>query len=97
MTAFFIATVAVKDKAKFAEYAAKAAETFEPFGGQPVLRGQIGDTLLGTRSAANAVGAVSFPNMDALRAWFGSDAYQALAPLRDEAADMTILACETPQ
>ncbi|MCI4665829.1 MAG: DUF1330 domain-containing protein [Neomegalonema sp.] len=96
MTAFFIATVKVKDKEKFGEYGAKAAESFKPFGGAPVARGVLDGALLGAAPDANAIAVVSFPDLASLKSWFASPEYQALAPLRDAAADMTILACQAP-
>ncbi len=89
MSAFFVATVKVKDPEKFQEYAQKAGETMAPHGGEAVLRGKINDVLVG-HADHQAVGIVKFPSQDALSAWFHSDAYQKIVPLRDEAADMTI-------
>ena len=43
-----------------------------------------------------AVGIVKFPDKEALAAWYASDAYRALIPLRDEAADMTLVAYSVP-
>ena len=95
MTAFFVATVTVKDSGKFQDYAKKAATTFAEHGGELVLRGQADGVLAGSADH-QAVGIVKFPNKDALSAWYKSTAYQAIIPLRDEAADMTIVAYEAP-
>ncbi len=95
MTAFFVSTVTVKDGAKFQEYAKRAAETLAAHGGELVLRGQLDDVLTGNADH-RAVGIVKFPDKDALAAWYGSNAYQALIPLRDEAADMTLVAYSAP-
>jgi len=95
MTAFFIATTSIKDQEKFQLYAQKAGATFAPHGGEPVLRGKVEGTLNGN-SDHQAVGIIKFPNMEALQAWFDSDAYQEIIPLRDEAADMTIVTYTVP-
>lgn len=95
MTAFFVATVTIKDPQKFQEYAQKAGETMAPHGGEAVLRGKI-DTVLVGQADHQAVGIVKFPNQDALSAWYNSDAYQKIVPLRDEAADMTIATYSIP-
>ena len=95
MAAFFVATVKVKNPEKFQEYAKKAMETFTMHGGELVLRGQA-DTVLAGSADHQAVGIVKFPDKDALSAWYKSDAYQAIIPLRDEAADMTIVAYTVP-
>jgi len=95
MTAFFVATVKVKDPQKFQEYSQKAGETFMPHGGELVLRGKQTGVLAGDADH-QAVGIVKFPDQGALTAWFNSDAYQAIVPLRDEAADMTIVTYSVP-
>ena len=96
MTAFFVAVVAVKDLAKMQDYSKKAAETFKPFGGEMVLRGKVGEVLTGSSATHQATGIASFPSMQDLKAWYASDAYQAIIPLREEAADMTITAYDVP-
>jgi len=40
---------------------------------------------------------VKFPSSEALSGWYASDEYQALVPLREEAADMTIVSYEIPE
>jgi uncharacterized protein (DUF1330 family) len=90
MTAFFVASVAVKNPGKFQEYAQKAGATFSAHGGEVVLRGRAESALAGVL-AHQAVGIVRFPSMAALTAWFHSPEYQALIPLRDEAADMALI------
>ncbi len=95
MAAFFVSTVTVKDKEKFQQYAKRAAETFAPHGGELVLRGQF-DAVLAGEDNHHAVGIVRFPDRAALSAWYGSDEYQALIPLRDKAAEMTLVAYSEP-
>lgn len=95
MPAFFVATVTIKDPDKFREYAQKAAATFAPHGGEAVLRGGADEALVG-KLDHQAVGIVKFPSAEALLAWFGSASYQAIVPLRDEAAEMTIVTYSVP-
>ncbi len=95
MPAFFISQAVVKDPVKMEQYAARAAETLKTHGAEPLLRGGFAAALLG-EGTAHATGVVRFPDLAGLRAWFESDAYQALAPLRDAACDMTLLAYEVP-
>jgi len=95
MNAFFVATMKIKDPQKFQEYAQKAGESFIPYGGELVLRGKKGEVLAG-HTDHQAVGIVKFPDQDTLRAWFNSEAYQAIVPLRDEAADMSIVTYTVP-
>jgi len=95
MTTFFVATATVKDPQKFQEYAKKAGETLVPHQGELVLRGKKDDVLAG-HADHQTVGIIKFPSQDALKAWFNSDAYQAIIPLRNEAADMTIVTYSVP-
>lgn len=95
MPAFFVATVSVKDAGKFQDYAQKAEATFAAHGGELVLRGKAEAVLAGVL-AHQAVGIVRFPDLGSLQAWFQSQAYQALIPLRDAAADMTIITYSMP-
>ena len=86
MTAFFVGTQSVKDSNKFEDYVAKARETIESFGGESVLRGKAEGALVGAVNH-QLVGIARFPDMASLNNWYESDAYQALIPLRDEAAE----------
>ncbi len=95
MTAFFVANVKVKDPNKFQEYAKKAGETFATYGGEAILRGKVEGVLSGNADH-QAVGIVKFPDQEALTTWFNSDAYQDIVPLRDEAAEMTIVTYTVP-
>ena len=95
MSAFFVATVSVKNSDKFQEYAGKAMATFQDYQGELVLRGKAEGELAGS-SNHQAVGIVKFPDMDTLNNWYNSEAYQAIIPLREEAADMTIVKYQQP-
>jgi uncharacterized protein (DUF1330 family) len=44
----------------------------------------------------DTVAVVKFPGMQILEAAFATDAYQAIVPLRDEAADITVVKYEQP-
>ena len=93
MAAFFIATIKIKNAEKFQEYGSKVPATIAAFGGELVTRGQVKNVLAG--NANNQVGAVvSFPDMEALQGWYDSADYQALIPLREEAAEAMIVAYE---
>ncbi|MEP3115608.1 DUF1330 domain-containing protein [Nisaea sp.] len=96
MTAFFVATLTVKDPTKMQAYAKQAAETFKPFGGEMVMRGKLGAVLTGGDAGHQMTGIATFPTMPDLEAWYASDAYQAIIPLRDEAADIAIAAYDVP-
>ena len=96
MTAFFIATSRIKNPQKFAEYGAAVGATIAAFEGQLVIRGMAVDVLAGT-SDQQGVGVASFADMETLKAWYASPEYQALIPLRDEAAEITLVTYQVPE
>lgn len=95
MTAFFIVTATVKDPQKYQAYAQGVGPTLSAFGGKALRRGKAARALSGDLDHQSVV-IVEFPDVAALDAWYASDEYQALIPLRTEAADMTITAYEVP-
>jgi len=95
MTAFFIVTTTVKDQEAYQTYAQSVGPTLAPFGGKAVLRGKADGALAGQLNH-QSVGIIEFPDIDAVKAWYASDAYQALIPLRTRAADMTIITYVVP-
>ena len=95
MTTFFIANVSVKNPEKFQEYAQKSGATFAAYGGAPLARGKVAGNLVGS-SEHQAAAVIKFPDLDSLNNWFNSPEYQALVPLRDQAADMIITNYQIP-
>jgi uncharacterized protein (DUF1330 family) len=95
VTAFFIATAKIKNAEKMQAYARAAAATFPAYGGELVLRGKAIAPLAGANDDETA-GIVKFPDADALARWYKSSEYQSIIPLREEAADMTIVAYAVP-
>ena len=89
MTAFVIATVIIKDGEKLQEYMQKATKTVMAHGGEVLIRGLFDRAIIGEVAENNLAAVLRFPDLDALNAWYASDAYQALANLRNSAADMT--------
>lgn len=96
MKAFFIANVKVKNPEKFAQYAKAAGESMQPFGGEVLIKGANGQPLAGSLEYPNAA-LVQFPDQDKLHAWYHSDTYQSLIPLRNEAAEMHISSFSVPE
>ncbi len=95
MGAFFIATLRIKDPEKFGEYATKSGATFAPFGGELVMKGKAESALAGELNHENAA-IIRFPDMDALNGWYNSPEYQAIIPLRDAGADITLVSYNEP-
>lgn len=96
MSAFFVATVTIKDPQKFQEYGQKAGPTVAAFGGELMLRGKTAEVLAGSAQHQATV-VIKFPDTAAINKWYNSDAYQAIIPLRDEAVDMTLVSYAVPE
>ena len=93
MAAFFVATVKIKDQEKLQEYAGAVGPIIASHGGEFVSRGKVETALSG--SAAHQMAAiVKFPTMDALKGWYASPEYKEIIPVREQGADVTIVAYE---
>lgn len=87
--AYLIGHIRVKAPEQWQRYVAGVAASLAPFAGEIVVRGARQAILAGTTEHDRAV-VIRFRDQATLRAWFESPAYQALIPLRDEAADVLI-------
>ena len=67
-----------------------------PYGwrGEVVLRGRRFAVLSGEHPHTDTV-VIRFPDANAVTKWYGSQAYQALIPIREQAAEMVLVAYET--
>ncbi|MCX3060684.1 DUF1330 domain-containing protein [Streptomyces beihaiensis] len=54
--------------------------TFEPYGGRFLVHGTPGEWVEG--GALGDIVLVEFPDLDRAHAWYASDAYQAILPMR---------------
>lgn len=63
-----------------AEYLQRIDETLLPFSGRYVIHGGPYQALEGSWSGDLVM--IEFPSMEQARAWYGSDAYAAIRPLR---------------
>jgi uncharacterized protein (DUF1330 family) len=93
MSAFFVAQVKVKDGKKFQAYGAQAKAIFAEFGAETIARGKVTGSIAGELTH-DVAAIIKFPDMQKLEAAFATDAYKAIIPLRDEAADLTIVKYE---
>ena len=87
--AYVIGNITVKDEVKWAEYKNMVPETLIPWGGTLVFRGEKLNVFTGNSKHTDNV-IIKFPNQQALDNWIQSDAYQALIPNRDLAADIDL-------
>ena len=88
--AFVVGQMTVKNQEKWALYRAQVLATLLPFGGELVFRGQQVKAFSGACSHPDIV-VICFPTLVAADAWHASAAYQALIPLRQEAADVVLV------
>jgi uncharacterized protein (DUF1330 family) len=91
--AYVIGHIKVRDAAKWDEYRAQVPATLAPWGAELVLRGKRAATFAGIHAHDDVV-VIRFPDLAAANGWHDSTAYQALVPLRMQAADVVLLSYE---
>ena len=94
VTAYVIGHITVKDAEKWAEYRSRVPATLEPWRAEVVLRGRKVGVLSGNQRHTDVV-VIRFPDVQAAAGWHGSAAYQALIPLREQAAEMVLITYES--
>ncbi len=82
MPAYMIANYTITNPEAYAEYPPAVAPTLEPYGGELVVADFASEGVEGAPAPVSIV--VRFPDKDKLRAWYHSDAYQAVIGLRTE-------------
>ena len=93
-TAYLIGLITVKDAEKWAEYRGKVPATLAPLGADLVCRGKRISTLCGEHNQTDLV-VIRFPDADTINNWYNSLGYQALIPLREQAADVVLASYES--
>lgn len=91
--ACLIGHITIKDAEKWAAYRSQVPATLEPWGAELVFRGQHVEVLAGEHPHSDVV-VIRFPSRKAIAGWHSSAAYQALIPLRQQAADVVLLSYE---
>ena len=94
MAAYVIGHITVKDSEKWMEYRAKVPATLAQWGGELILRGRRVAVLSGEHPYTDTV-VIRFPDAGAISGWYGSPAYQALIPIREQAAEMVLISYES--
>ncbi len=90
MSACVIGHITVRDEDKWAQYRAQVPATLAPWGAELLFRGQRADILAGNHAHLDTV-VIRFPDADTVDAWYNSPEYQALIPLRQQAADLDLV------
>ncbi len=92
--AYVVGHITVKNAEMWAEYRSRVPATLTPWGGELVFRGKQVAALSGASPHEDIV-VIRFPSVAAVNDWFSSPAYQALIPLREQAADVLLLSYES--
>ena len=82
MTALIIVDLSPTDKNKLSHYSSLAAETLTPFSGEFIAKGPI-ELLHGGADFQFKV-VIQFPDKNSALAWYQSDAYQEIIPIRNQ-------------
>ena len=92
--AYVVGQLTVKDAAKWAQYRSQVPQTLAPWRGELVFRGTQRAVWSGSNPHPEIV-VIRFPDAASADAWFNSPAYQALIPLRQQAADVLLLSYQS--
>lgn len=92
-TAYVVGHISIINTEKWAEYRAQVPDTLAPWGAELVLRGQQARVLTGAHPHSDIV-VIRFPDLAAAQGWHASPAYQALVPLRQQAAVVDLITYE---
>ena len=90
MPAYLIGHITINNPDKWKTYVAGVQKSLMPFEAEVVFRGKRATVLAGEHPHQHTV-VIKFPDQPTLQQWYHSDAYQALIPVRDEAADVVII------
>ena len=90
---YVVGHITVKNAEMWAEYRSLVPATLEPWGAELVLRGKLISTLAGKHPHSDIV-VIRFHDNEAVNGWYSSPTYQALIPLREQAAEMVVLVYE---
>lgn len=94
MSGCVIGHITVRDPEKWSEYRSKVPPTLIRWGGEVIFRGRRVKVLSGEHSYTDTV-VIRFPDVGAAAAWYASAEYQALIPIREQAADIVLVSYES--
>ncbi|HOL63872.1 MAG TPA: DUF1330 domain-containing protein [Accumulibacter sp.] len=88
---YLVGHISVKEADKWQTYRSQVPATLAPWQAELLFRGEKMAMLAGEHAYDDIV-AIRFPTDAALQGWHASPAYQALIPLRKEAAEVVLIA-----
>ncbi|AUH01919.1 DUF1330 domain-containing protein [Prodigiosinella confusarubida] len=84
--AYFVFDVKINDPEGIKPYQAKVAETYVPYGGQPIVASGKVEVLEG-KAPNSIIVILQFPSMEQAHAWHESPEYQAILGYRQAASE----------
>jgi uncharacterized protein (DUF1330 family) len=93
MKGYVIATIRVDDAEAYEAYRSRTGAVIESFGGRFLVRGGRVEPREGGMERDRVV-VLEFPTMEQARAFYDSDAYQAILPIRQANADSHLFLVE---
>lgn len=93
MPAYLMADVQVHDQESYQAYGAQVPATLEPYGARFLVRGGASEVIEGEWQPHRLV-VIEFPDMESLKAWHASDAYQGIVGIRWAAATASVIGVE---
>jgi uncharacterized protein (DUF1330 family) len=93
MVAYCVGWIRVKDATAWEWYRSRVGTTIVQYGGEVLFRGNLPQVFSGAIDHDSVV-ALQFENPDAAKRWHDSPEYQALIPVRDRGADVTLILYE---
>jgi len=81
MSAYFIANIAIHDEKEYAKYCDAVEDVFRQFNGKYLAIDENPEVLEGQWAYSRLV-LIEFPDKASLKAWYHSNAYQAILQMR---------------
>lgn len=90
---YVIVLLDVADQDRYVEYAKRATQIEDRYGGRALVVSDSFETIEGEWPAERVV-VLEFPSIGAAHSWYADPEYQKLIPLRRQATDSNIIFCE---
>ena len=90
MPAFCIGQIRVRNAEAWEDYRSRVGETIRQYGGELLFRGEREQVFSGEMLPDKVV-VLQFEDIDTAKRWHDSPEYQALVPIRDQGADVTLV------
>ena len=90
MPAFCVGQIRVKNVEAWEDYRSRVGDTIRQYGGVLLFRGEQEHVFIG-EIPQNKVVVLQFEDIDSAKRWHDSAEYQALVPIRDQAAHVTLV------